>query len=77
MDRIDDFLCGLARPILVALIVLVGLGVVSASGSPVGRAGSTTCIQIFADPGFNRTVCRLSPARLLRAEVPLGRWMGL
>ncbi|MDT0681143.1 hypothetical protein RM543_00480 [Roseicyclus sp. F158] len=60
-----------------ALIVLVGLGVVSASGSPVGRAGSSTCIQIFGDPGLNRSICRLNPARLLRAEIPLGRWMGL
>lgn len=65
MRTLADILGGMARPLVLAVLVLIGLGLASADPA-AGRAGASgfACKGIFDDPEWNRALCRLHPVRL-------------
>ena len=70
MRTVIDLFGGLFKPMVVALVVLIGLGLVSADPSK-GRTGATgfDCRGFTDNAELNRTICRFHPARIWNMSV--------
>lgn len=70
MQGFLDLLVGLARPILLAGVILVCLGLLSDhSGTGTTAATGFECRGFTNDPEINRLLCRYHPARLWNTPV--------
>lgn len=74
MGALGDLIGGLLKPLLVALLVIVALGLVSngpgsAGSAGTGAGGAFSCPNWFDDPALNRTICKYHPARVWNTPV--------
>lgn len=70
MWGLADLVGGLAKPFVMAAVLLVGLGFLTVDPS-AGKAGSGgfTCKGFTSNPEVNRTICRYHPARIWNMPV--------
>ena len=69
MGTLGDLFGGLLKPLLVALLVIVALGLVSTRPDMAASGAGAGCAQVFDDPDINRLLCRLDPVRLWNTPV--------
>ena len=72
MGAIGDLFGSLLKPLLVALLVIVALGLFSnqpGSAGGAGAGGAFACPSWFDDPAINRAICKYHPARLWNMPV--------
>lgn len=78
MQALSDILGGLARPLLLAGVLIVILGLLSDhSGNGATGSSGFECKGFTSDPEVNRMLCRFHPARLWNTPVEeLVPWLG-
>jgi hypothetical protein len=71
MGALGDLFGGLLKPLLVALLFLVALGLFSSNpGTGTGgAAGGLECGGITSSPELNRLICRYHPAKIWNTPV--------
>jgi hypothetical protein len=69
MSILESFFGSVLKPLLVALLILVALGMMSSRPDRGGGGATFACPQYFADPQINRLVCRFHPVRLWNTPV--------
>ena len=70
MGAITNLFGNVIRPLFLGLLILVGLGLLSADPQS-GKLGANAsgCQSFTSDPDLNRTICRLNPMRLWNTPV--------
>ena len=70
MRAITDLLANFAKPFLVAVVILIGFGLIGADPA-TGRTGSEgfDCKGFTNNPEWNRTLCRYHPRRIWTTSV--------
>jgi hypothetical protein len=70
MNMISDVFGGLLKPLVLGVVLLVGLGLVSADPA-AGRTGADgfSCKGFFNDADWNRALCRFHPARIWNTPI--------
>jgi len=69
MGALGDLFGTLLKPLLLALLLIVALGLFSDRPGTAGGGASFACPRWFDDPGINRMICRYHPVRIWNTPV--------
>ncbi len=70
MGALFDIVGYLAKPLFLAVVVLVVLGLLNEAQAPrIGGGAGFECKGVFDDPEWNRILCQYHPGRWLNAPV--------
>ena len=70
MTFFSNLFYGFGRPVVLAVALIIGLGLMS-DDSSTGARGATgfACRGLTSDPDINRALCRLNPARIWNTPI--------
>ena len=70
MGALGDLFGSILKPLLLALLIIIALGLFSNRPGTAGSgAASFSCPNWFTDPEINRLVCRYHPVRIWNTPV--------